>query len=208
MPNHNRYPGESTQELFALEMTNFKSQGHYVEVGAYHSREQSNTYFLENTYGWVGVSFEIKEERRSEFNSARRNPCFGDALKFNYISYFEENNFPKQIDFLQIDIDTGYDYARRPRGNPLNCLHGLISLPLSSYRFSVICFEHDWIKYFRNQVMRDIQREILDSFGYVLAVRDVGEDYWIDPNVIDWQKCEQYVSREYLRRFYEPKQQW
>jgi hypothetical protein len=122
----------------------------------------------------------------------------GDALDFNYISYFEENNFPKQIDYLQVDIDAGYDYLGRPVGNPYLTLHGLLAVPLNQYRFSVITFEHDANMYWRNTAMRDAQREILDSYGYSLVVRQMHEDWWVDPNVIGLEDYREYFKWDTL----------
>jgi hypothetical protein len=178
------YRGTSSQERFVLDITKNKQNGHYVELGAFHSSEGSNTFYLEKDYNWQGVSFEISEERKSEFNSNRRNPCMGDALKFDYRAYFEMNHFPKQIDYLQIDIDQGYDSSMRPFDTHTS-LHGLISIPLTEYRFTVITFEHDSNMYWRNTTIRDVQREILDSFGYTLVAREIHEDFWVDPTVVD-----------------------
>ena len=99
------YRGSSSQERFVLDITKNKTNGYYVELGAFHSSQGSNTFFLEKDYNWNGVSFEITEERRKEFIENRSNPCMGDALKFDYIKYFKENNFPKQIDYLSIDVE-------------------------------------------------------------------------------------------------------
>ena len=178
------YRGTSSQERFVLDVTKNKQNGHYVELGAFHSSEGSNTFYLEKDYNLQGVSFEITEERKSEFNSNRRNPCMGDALKFDYRAYFEMNHFPKQIDYLQIDIDQGYDHSMRPFDTHTS-LHGLISIPLTEYRFTVITFEHDSNMYWRNTTIRDVQREILDSFGYTLVAREIHEDFWVDPTVVD-----------------------
>jgi hypothetical protein len=103
----------------------------------------------------------------------------GDAVIFDYKKYFEDNNFPKRIDFLQIDIDS----------NPNDCtsaqnLLALIQVPLNNYRFSIIAFEHDTLMNPRNRTVRDAQREILLSLGYVLVVRLSYEDWWIDPKAI------------------------
>lgn len=204
----NSYKGSSAQESFVLDALDYKRQGFYVELGAFHSVDQSNTYYLEKDFEWSGVSFEIDEDRRKEFIANRKNKCYGDALKFDYLKCFRELGAPEQIDFLQIDIDQEYGRLGRPNGNPFTCLLGLISLPLTQYRFSVICFEHDMTMYFKNQTMRDVQREILDSLGYLLLVRDVGEDWWIDPLVVDPHKCRNYLNRSFLKDFYEPKQTW
>lgn len=181
------YKGNSGQEQFVLDLLKYKTNGYYVELGAFHSRQGSNTFYLENDYGWNGVSFEIDPERHSEFISNRKNPCIlGDATHFNYISYFEENNFPKQIDYLQVDIDAGYTPEGNAVGNPYLTLHGLISVPLNKYRYSVITFEHDAQIEYNNKGMREAQREILSSLGYKLVVRDWHEDWWVDPNAIPY----------------------
>jgi len=192
------YNGNSSQELFVIDVLEQKKHGYYVELGAFNSKLGSNTYHLEKDYLWQGVSFEVVDERRLEFVSNRTNPCYGDALQFNYIEYFEKNNYPKQIDYLQVDIDAGYDYDCRPLGNHYLTLLGLISLPLTQYRFSVITFEHDANMYFRNAAMRDAQREILDSLGYTLVVREKHEDWWVDPNVIPINDFRKHLRWETL----------
>ncbi len=190
------YRGNSSQEKFVIEIFKEKKDGFYVELGAFNSKLGSNTFYLESDYDWNGVSFEILEDRKLEFQSNRKNPCFGDALKFNYISYFENNNFPKQIDYLQVDIDAGYQHDGRPFGNHYLSLLGLISLPLTQYRFSIITFEHDANMYFRNSAMRDAQREILDSLGYALVVREKHEDWWVDPEVFSINEFRKYLRWE------------
>lgn len=188
----------SAQEEFVLELLENKKGGHYVELGAFHSKNGSNTNKLENEFGWKGVSFEIKEDLRKEFNENRSNPRMGDALDFNYISYFEENLFPKQIDYLQVDIDSGYRLDGRPDGSAYTSLHGLLAVPLNSYRFTVITFEHDANMYWRNVAMRDVQREILDSLGYSIVVRTESEDWWVDPNVIDLESYRKHFRWDHL----------
>ena len=188
----------SAQEEFVLELLDNKKEGYYVELGAFHSKNGSNTNRLENEFDWKGVSFEIKEDLRKEFNENRSNPCMGDALDFNYVSYFEENSFPKQIDYLQVDIDSGDNLNGRPDGNAYTSLHGLIAVPLNSYRFTVITFEHDANMYWRNVAMRDVQREILDSLGYSIVARTESEDWWVDPTVIDLESYRKHFRWDHL----------
>jgi hypothetical protein len=193
-----QYRGNSGQESFVLDLLDYKTDGYYVELGAFHPTEGSNTFYLESDYNWTGVSFEILDDRRKSFVEKRTNPCYGDALEFNYVQYFEENNFPKQIDYLQVDIDAGYDPSCRPFGNHYTTLHGLIAVPLTQYRFSIITFEHDTNMYFRNAGMRDAQREILDSLGYTLVRREWHEDWWVDPNAISIDKFRRHLGWETL----------
>lgn len=194
----NKYSGNSNQEAFVLDVLDYKRAGFYVELGAFHSSEGSNTKILEQDFGWEGVSFELVDERRSEFIENRFNPCMGDALNFDYLGYFRDNFFPKQIDYLQVDIDTGYDRATRPNGNHYTTLLGLITVPLTQYRFSIITFEHDANMYFRNTGQRDAQREILDCLGYTLVTRTIHEDWWVDPTVISPDAYKKHMRWETL----------
>ena len=73
-------------------------------------------------------------------------------------------------------------------GNPAQSLLGLIALPLSSYRFSTIFFEHECIIDYRYNSIRDAQREILSSLGYSLVVQSWTEDWWIDPSIMPYSE--------------------
>lgn len=182
-------------EDFVLEVLEKKLGGYYVELGAFHSTQGSTTHKLETEFDWKGVSFEIIEDFHKEISENRKNPCIlGDATKFNYTKYFEENNFPKQIDFLQVDIDAGYNDLGRAMGNPYLSLLGLLAIPLNTYRFSVITFEHDTLIEYKNKSMRDAQREILNALGYSLVVRLAHEDWWVDPTVVPYQKYKNYFN--------------
>jgi len=186
------------QESFILDILKQKRNGHYVELGAAHYSNGNNTYLLEKEYDWKGVSFEIVESMKDDFNANRSNPCMGDALSFNYTDYFEKNNFPKQIDYLQVDIDAGYDIYGRPVGNNHWTLQGLIAIPLNTYRFTLITFEHDANMYWKNTTIRDAQREILDSFGYSLIQRSYHEDWWVDPKIINHGEYRNYLKWQTL----------
>lgn len=182
---------------FALDILDNKQNGIYVELGAFHSKDGSTTYTMEKDYNWKGVSFEILHDFHKEFTENRSNPCIlGDATKFNYTKYFEENNFPDQIDYLQVDIDAGYRDDGRPMGLPGSSLFGLIAVPLNTYRFSVITFEHDSSIDFKNIPIRDASREILYQLGYSLVVQLPHEDWWVDPKVIPYTKYKNYFRTE------------
>lgn len=186
------------QEQFVIDILKAKRNGFYVELGAAHYDEGNNTFSLEKDHDWRGVSFEIVDSMREDFNRNRRNPCFGDALKFDYVSYFRENDFPEQIDYLQLDIDAGYRPDGRPAGNSHSTLHGLLAVPLNMYRFTLITFEHDANMYWRNISIRDAQREILDSLGYALVHRSYHEDWWVDASVLQHADFRRYLHWQNL----------
>lgn len=172
---------EAGQESFVIAMLEGKRGGYYLEIGSAYPTLNSNTYLLETSYGWKGVGIEIHPGLVSEYRKVRRNPCVeADATTFDYKEYFQSNNFPMQIDYLQLDIDP-----------PTNTLLALKALPLETYRFSTITFEHD---YYNNPSILHIKREaqdILRSHGYSQVADNVlsrcgdpFEDWWIDPRSI------------------------
>lgn len=179
---------QSMQDMFVLSILNGKSNGVYVEIGADKPRVINNSYLLESQYNWTGVSFEIEKDKVDYFNSIRKNECIcADATKFDYKNLFDEREYPKQIDYLQLDCD--------PPQITLECLK---KLPLEEYRFSVITFETDL--YAGGQEVQKEQWEILSSLGYQRVVKNIKnegnpyEDWWVDPLVIDEDVWKQFVN--------------
>jgi hypothetical protein len=196
---HMRQKSEAMRasETFALDILEYKKNGYYVEMGSAGPISGNTTYKMETEYDWTGVGFDIDQANVDEYNSVRKNPCLmQDATKFDYRKYFEENNWPKQIDYLQIDIESPISYGGRslePIGQPLN---GLIALPLAEYRFTIITFEHDTILHYKNASMRDAQREILNNLGYSLVAKIGHEDWWVDSTVIPYEIYKYYGRYE------------
>jgi len=180
---------QSMQDMFVLSMLDGKRNGVYVEIGADQPRVISNTYLLENNFDWLGVSFELDADKVTYFNSIRKNKCLSeDATLYNYKSLFEERNYPKQIDYLQLDIDPAE-----------GTLRALKALPLDDYRFSVITYETD--VYSSGADIQDEQIEILESHGYQLVAKNVKcegnpyEDWWIDPAIVSEDVWKPYKTR-------------
>ena len=180
---------QSMQDIFVLSMLDGKKNGVYVEIGADQPRVISNSYLLEKDFDWVGVSFELDSDKVIYFNSIRENKCIcADATIHDYKSLFEERNYPKQIDYLQLDIDPAE-----------GTLQALKVLPLDDYRFSVITYETD--VYSVGADIQDEQIEILESHGYQLVSKNVKcegnpyEDWWIDPSVVSENVWKPYKTR-------------
>lgn len=185
-PNSN---SEAGQESFVLNMLDEKRDGWYLEIGAFESKKTSNTWLLESAYGWKGVAIEIVPEHAADYNANRSNPCLAvDAMTFDYEEYLSINNFPKRIDYLQVDIE--------PASHTLEALK---KVPLDTYQFSVITFEHDLYYDPANAKVKQEQIDLLTSYGYVLAVENVKvdapgwplrefEDWWIDPKIVSPDK--------------------
>jgi len=169
---------QAHQESFVLNMLKEKRNGYYVELGGGWPVKNNNTYLLETKYGWNGVSFENGKKRAKKYNKKRKNKTIcADAISFNYEGYFYDNKFPKQIDYLQMDIHPAED-----------TLKALKAMPLDRYRFSVITYEHNG--YINKETQIESQR-ILKQYGYVLVVENLTlfgdiayEDWWVDPKAI------------------------
>jgi hypothetical protein len=155
----------------AYKLNNDLKNGYYVEIGSNHFKDGSNTYFLEQSHNWNGISVEISKYYSELFNFNRKNKCINEnALKINWEKYFEENNFPNIIDFLSIDIDSD-------AGIHANTL-ALLNLPLSRYKFNIIVIEHSGGSDYVFEHSKEIQRNILSMFGYYLICKGNTDDVW------------------------------
>lgn len=171
---------QSGQESFVLNILESKRDGFFIEIGAYHSSELSNTYLLEKNFGWNGLAFEIERKRGKEYNANRTSKCLvADATTFNYLKCFKEMNAPSHMDYLQVDIEP----ARQS-------LAALKSLPLSEYTFRVITFEHDLYADPKNSAIQEDAFQLLNGFGYVRVAKNVKnngfsyEDWYINPEYL------------------------
>jgi hypothetical protein len=185
---------QAFQDMFALSILDGKKNGTYVEIGGDHGVIISNTYLLETQFNWNGVSFEIDSEKVNGYNSIRKNKCIcADALTFDYKKLFEEKKFPKQIDYLQVDIEPAWQ-----------TLNALKALPLDEYRFSVITYENDVYK--DGPDAGEEAMEILLSLGYQLVVRNVAnlnnpyEDWYVDPQVVNPEIVQKFINSSRLSK--------
>jgi hypothetical protein len=93
----------------------------------------------------------------------RKNKCIeGDARLFNYKKYFIDNNFPKEFDYLQIDIEPAY-----------NTFLALLKFPLINYKPLVITFEHDKYANNVNWIIQILVFCYLSLYGYKRLVKNV-----------------------------------
>ena len=179
---------QAGQDVFVRAMLNSKQNGYYIELGAFDAVWYSNTYFLEAQLGWGGVSFEIEGSLVKKFNQERKNKCFeADATKLDYLAFFEQEDVPYRVDYLSLDIEPAEQ-----------TLATLKALPLDSYRFSVITYEHD--RYVSGEFCMNMSREILEKHGYVRVVSNLSangrdfEDWYIDPEVVDSANYKKIIS--------------
>lgn len=171
---------DAKQDQFAANILGFKQNGYYVDIGSCNSMISNNTYFFQNL-NWKGMCVEIESSYNDSYKN--RKDCLylnTDATKLNYKELFEENNYPKIIDYLSLDVDT-------------LSLTVLKKIPFNDYKFRVITIEHD--AYLYGEKYQKEQRNILSSNGYELICSNVFvqqpgfdrpkcafEDWWCYPD--------------------------
>jgi len=172
-----------------LHMTGFKKNGIFLEIGANHPTAfTNNTYFLERDYDWRGLMVEYDPVFEYLYKTLRRSDyVITDARSFTYKDYLDKNSYPKNIDYLQIDLDVD-------NRSTLDVLELLNATVFDDYKFATVTFEHDIYRgdYFET---RSTSRKIFCDRGYRLVYPDVKvdrgggeisqfEDWYIHPSLI------------------------
>lgn len=172
---------EAYQDIFVLTMLNGKREGTYLELGAGSPFYGSNTALLERDFNWKGVALDLDEAFVNSHLKERKNPCLlKDGITANYESLLVSLDFPKEIDYLQLDCDP-----------PSVTYQILLTIPFEKYKFATITYEHD---YYCDETKsyQDKSRKYLESFGYVRIFNNISpdnnrsyEDWWVHPDLID-----------------------
>jgi hypothetical protein len=171
------YNGQVLQDKYILKMLNNKQQGYFLELGANEHQEISNTYLLEKSYGWKGIMVEYDPKFADAYKTHRPNSfhAIDDATIIDYKDALMQVNFPKQMDYLQVDLDPG-------NGSTLKALKNLDATIFDEYTFAVATFEHDvCLTQGSNKVFletREESRAIFEKRGYVRVFKDVNNDGW------------------------------
>jgi hypothetical protein len=163
--------------LLLYQILDKQDAGYYLEIGAGPPAISNNTYFFEKKLGWNGSSIDISNEYKKAWYASRHNSLLiEDATQSDYRSILKP--FPKVIDYLSIDIDSGYNIL-------------LKRIPFEDYIFKVITIEHDFYRF--GDEFRAEERKILTALGYHLLCPDVSvffsgmncvfEDWWVHSSV-------------------------
>ncbi len=167
------------QDMFVLAVLNGLTGGTYLEIGGHEPVFINNTYLLESTFNWTGVSIELGSEYVQRHHNMRRNACVcADATQVDYEALLRDAGLGPVVDYLSIDVDP-----------PEVTLAALKAIPHDKVRFRVITFEHDYSS--GGAAVRQQSRDYLSSLGYRLVVNDVAwgnvvvEDWWVCPELTD-----------------------
>jgi tetratricopeptide (TPR) repeat protein len=177
---------QAMQDLFALKINDRKRLGSYLEIGSADPKVNSNTYLLETTYYWTGISIEIDADMVDKFATERRNKVINaNALNVDYKKLLLDHPV---IDYLSLDCDP-----------PEVTLAVLKKIPFEEHIFKCITFEHD--AYAIGNTLRDEQRAFLKSHGYILVADNIGtdvnspfEDWWVHSSIYKDGKIDTLVN--------------
>ena len=180
---------QAYQDYFIIKMTNYKQEGTFLEIGSNHPITHNNTNLLRTYYNWKGIMVEYDQSFETLYKNNCKNSIYiiDDARNVNYKKLLDDNNFPKKIDYLQIDLDVN-------NRSTLDTLELLDRTVFDTYTFATVTFEHDIYagNFFDT---REKSRNIFKNRGYVLVFPDVSvfyegkdcqfEDWYIHPTLIE-----------------------
>jgi len=174
------YYSQSNQDKWVVEFFKFKKKGYFVELGAYDGIQTSNTFYMEKNLEWDGICVEanpsvyqslIKNRKSKNINVALNDyvgECFftndkitttGIKVPCNTLdNVLTENNSPKDIDYLSIDIE-GYEYII------------LKDFNFKKWNIGLITVEHNL--YCDGNERKDKLYHLLTENGFTRVVEDV-----------------------------------
>jgi hypothetical protein len=192
---------QSYQDFFVLSMLKHKQNGYFIEIGAHHPSINNNSHILHKHYNYKGLMVEYINDFEQLYIHQRSscNYIIGDARHINYKQFLDDNNYPHNIDYLQIDLDVD-------NRSTLDTLELLNNTVFDTYKFATITFEHDIYRgdYFHTQQK---SREIFSKRGYILLFPNVSvfwqgsdcpfEDWYIHPDLVDMQYIQSILNVDY-----------
>ena len=181
--------GKAGQDIFVKSIMQNKRDGYFVEIGSNHPIQHNNTYMLEEQFNWKGLMVEYNTSFEPLYKQYRPNSIYQmcDARLVNYRQILDDNNFPVNIDYLQIDLDVN-------NRSTLETFLLLNNTVFDKYKFATVTFEHDIYtgNFFDTH---KTSRKIFNERGYILVFENVSlfwaggfkpyEDWYVHPDLVD-----------------------
>jgi hypothetical protein len=189
--------GQLGQDKFVIEVLEGKQNGYYLEIGSNHPKKRSNTYLLESEFNWTGIMIERDESFLALYKRDRPKSThvICDATNIDYNDLFTKSKTPRNIDYLQIDLEV-------IDNSSLTTLKKISTQVMSDYKFAAITFEHDMFSLSHTYALtRKKSRKILKQQGYYIVFSDV-YDKKIGP-LEDWYVHPELVNMENIKKLQE-----
>ena len=186
------YYGQVAADYFVINILKHKKNGYFLEIGSSDPIYTNNSYKLETEYDWRGIMVEYDPGFLPKYQQIRPKSIhlINDARKINYLEELRKSNFPKNMDFLQIDLEV-------ENRSTLDVLEQFNTTVFNEYKFATVIFETDiyrgdWYN------TRARSREIFEANGYIRVFSDVMvtlperdptdcpfEDWYVHPDLVD-----------------------
>jgi hypothetical protein len=186
------YYGQVAADYFVINVLKHKKNGYYLEIGSNDPIFCNNSYKLETEYDWKGIMVEYDSGFLPKYQQIRPKSIhlINDARNINYLEELRKSNYPKNMDFLQIDLEV-------ENRSTIDVLEQFNSNVFGEYKFATVIFETDiyrgdWYN------TRARSREIFEANGYVRVFSDVMislpeigrgdcpfEDWYVHPDLVD-----------------------
>ena len=162
---------QACQDVFVCKTLKEKHNGFFLEIGSNHPIHSNNSYLLETKYNWKGIMVEYDQSFAPEYKVHRPHSIhvLDDARNVHYRQLLDDNHFPTNMDYLQVDLDVD-------NKSTLDTL-----MILDSTVFDT-----------------NISRQIIKVRGYILVFPDVTvygdkqfEDWYVHPELVDME----YIQR-------------
>lgn len=162
------------------------TNGTFLDVGANHPIDWSNTYELEQL-GWGGFLFENEPNAASMLRAIRKAIVMeGDVTKQDWRRFIKTTG-KTHWDYLSLDVD----YIS----------HGvLLEMLVAEMSFSVATIEHNDYNYPAGDSPAWASRALMEARGYVCVCKDVTnngakfEDWWVKPGFVRMDVASIYKS--------------
>ena len=207
---HQEWTSQSGQdEWIANEVFPGKERGSFVDVGAHNGKYLSNTYILENVFGWQGICVEPNTKLFAELQITRtcilENCCLLDEIRL--VNYLEvEGDVLAQAHSGIVDYlgSASYVLPDQAAATPKQALtlgsllekhrfprvidylsidtEGSEFLILKNFPFEKFRFNAITIEHNNEPLARGLQRALLRKHGYILIKTHQVDDYWVHRN--------------------------
>lgn len=173
-----------------------KVDGTFLDIGAGHPFEMSNTAMLETELQWRGILCDISTAPLLLKHRKCPYVVNDDARLVDWEQTAQACLGTTTVDFLSLDLE--------PASVTLAVL---THIPLDRMRFGLAAIEHDHYRF--GDSCRVAMRAIMMHYGYAAVAYDVGitvrgqscivEDWWAHPNLVDVAFARN-AARQYLGR--------
>lgn len=169
-----RSSSQSGQDIFVQIVFPKKTKGNYLEIGSAWPIKLSNTFVLENTYKWKGLSIDLDAKMVEMFNKIRKNKsyCY-NGTTLNYRSFIKREGFKNSFEYLSMDIDPSYQ-----------SYFALKKIMSDNIKFLTLTFEHD--RYRSGPWVQIMSSSMLRNSDYIRVAKNIKgegfgkyEDWWI-----------------------------